>query len=198
MIGRTDRANHQYDLSDFFTALGNGNLPAVSFVKAKKAQDGHAGYSDPLDEQIFLADTINQLQQSPDWPSTAIVIAYDDSDGWYDHVASPIVSESQSAADALNAPGRCGRFTSFDQPGRCGYGPRQPLLVISPWAKVNFVDHAISDQSSILRFIEDNFNLGRLGNGSMDGKAGSLLNMFDFSAPHAGKLLLDPGTGQPQ
>lgn len=41
---------------------------------------------------------------------------------------------------------------------RCGYGPRQPLLVISPYAKVNFVDHTITDQSSILRFVEDNWN----------------------------------------
>ena len=61
MIGFTDQANHQYDITDFWNAVYAGNLPAVSFLKAKKAQDGHAGYSSPLDEQIFIVNTINQL-----------------------------------------------------------------------------------------------------------------------------------------
>ena len=60
-------------------------MPQVSFLKPPAYQNGHAGNSDPLDEQKFLVDTINQIEQSPDWSSTAIVIAYDDSDGWYDH-----------------------------------------------------------------------------------------------------------------
>jgi phospholipase C len=81
--------------------------------------------------------------------------------------------------------------------GRCGYGPRLPLLVISPFAKVNFVDHSVTDQSSILRFIEDNWELGRLGDQSFDEQAGSLLNMFNFSGHHrAARLFLDPATGQ--
>src|SRR5262249_25763191 len=101
MIGNTDQANHQYDLSAFWTAVGSGNLPDVSFLKAAAYQDGHAGYSDPLDEQHFLVDTINRLEQSRDWRNTAIVIAYDDSDGWYDHVMGPIVSQSNDVNDAL-------------------------------------------------------------------------------------------------
>src|SRR6516165_1402354 len=101
-IGQTDQANHQYDLSDFFTALADGNLPAVSYLKAAAYQDGHAAYSDPLDEQTFLVNTINAIMQSPFWQNTAIVIAYDDSDGWYDHVAGPIVNQSASADDNLN------------------------------------------------------------------------------------------------
>ena len=60
-------------------------MPAVSFLKAAEYQDGHPGYSDPLDEQNFLVNTINQIEQSKFWSSTAIVITYDDSDGWYDH-----------------------------------------------------------------------------------------------------------------
>ena len=90
MIGKTDRANHQYDLQDFDTALEQGNLPAVSFLKAANYQDGHAGYSNPLDEQAFITHYINELQNSPEWDSTAVVIAYDDSDGWYDHKAPEI------------------------------------------------------------------------------------------------------------
>jgi phospholipase C len=62
MIGHQDQANHQYDLRDFWAAANNGNLPAVSYLKAADYQDGHAGYSDPLDEQRFLVETINRLQ----------------------------------------------------------------------------------------------------------------------------------------
>ena len=109
MIGHTDQANHQYDLSDFWAAADHGNLPAVSFLKPAKYQDGHADYSDPLDEQHFIVNTINRLERLPTWRSTAIVIAYDDSDGWYDHVMPPIVSQSNDPAnDALTGPGHCG------------------------------------------------------------------------------------------
>ncbi len=196
MIGKTDQANHQYDLSDFWAAADAGNLPAVSYLKAAEYQDGHAGYSDPLDEQQFLVATINHLQTLPSWANTAVVIAYDDSDGWYDHVMGPIVNVSTDpATDALTDPGMCGAMTPGAYPDRCGYGPRLPLLVISPYAKVNFVDHTITDQSSILRFVEDNWGLGRIGDQSFDEKAGSLNNMFDFSHPGASVLTLDPATG---
>ncbi|MGH3670594.1 MAG: alkaline phosphatase family protein [Pseudonocardiaceae bacterium] len=169
----------------------------MSFLKAAKYQDGHPGYSDPLDEQHFLVDTLNALQHSKDWRSTAVVIAYDDSDGWYDHQPSPIVNPSQTAQDALSAPGICGStatpLAGFQD--RCGHGPRSPLLVISPYAKRNFVDHTITDQSSILRFIEDNWRTGRIGGGSFDALAGSLTRMLDLHAHNNGTLILDPTTG---
>jgi phospholipase C len=78
---------------------------------------------------------------------------------------------------------------------RCGPGPRQPLLVISPYAKRNFVDHTQTDQSSITRFIEDNWHTGMVGDGSADAAAGSLAAMFDFKQPHNTKLALDEKTG---
>ena len=194
-IGKTDQANHQYDLSDFFTALSAGNLPAVSYLKAAAYQDGHAGYSDPLDEQTFLVNTINTIMQSPFWSTTAIIIAYDDSDGWYDHAMGPIVNQSSTADDNLNGPGSCGSGTASPYQSRCGYGPRQPLLVISPFAKVNFVDHTVTDQASILRFVEDNWSLGRIGDNSADDYAGSLLTMFRLQNPAAPAVILDPATG---
>jgi phospholipase C len=199
-IGHTDQANHQYDITRFFAALHAHNLPAVSFLKAPAYQDGHAGYSDPLAEQQFLVATINEIQKTPEWNTTAIIIAYDDSDGWYDHVQSPIVNQSQTQFDALTGAGNAGTKTPLAGfQGRAGYGPRLPLVVISPFAKRNFVDHTITDQSSILRFIEDNWNLGRIGNGSFDALAGSLLNLFDFDHNNAGerRLFLDPITGEP-
>jgi len=78
MIGHTDLANHQYDLSDFWRAADSGNLPAVSFLKAAGYQQGHPQISDPQDEQIFLVNTINRLQHLPEWRSMAVIIAYDD------------------------------------------------------------------------------------------------------------------------
>ena len=196
---QADQANHQYDLQDFWAAAKAGNLPAVSFLKAKEAQDGHAGYSDPLDEQQFLVNTINALEKLPTWSSTAVIISYDDSDGWYDHVMGPIVSQSNDSADALTGTGLCGANSNGLYQDRCGYGPRLPLLVISPWAKQNFVDHTVTDQSSILRFIEDNWQTGQIGDDSFDAKAGTLLNMFDFSGHERDMddrtLFLDPNTG---
>jgi len=196
-IGTNDQANHQYDLSDFLVALSAGQLPAVTFLKAKAVYDGHPGYSDPLDEQTFLVNTINAIQANTYWKDTAIVIAYDDSDGWYDHVMDPIINQSQVADDQLTGPGLCGGNTASTAQGRCGYGPRTPLLVISPYARQNYVDHSITDQSSILEFIETNWNLAPIGNGSTDVKAGTLNSMFDFtSGKKAPKLLLDPTTGE--
>ena len=89
MIGKTDQAKHQYDIKDFWTAIDRGNMPAVSYLKAPMYQDGHAGYSDPLDEQHFIVNTINRLQKTHEWKSTAVILAYDDSDGWYDHAFAP-------------------------------------------------------------------------------------------------------------
>jgi phospholipase C len=203
MIGHQgDGANHEYDLTDFWDAVKAHNMPAVSFLKARAIQDGHAGYSNPLDEQIFLVNTINALEKTDEWNETAVIISYDDSDGWYDHVMGPIVNQSNVTDDQLLGAGNCGTPKPVDaagdiQNGRCGYGPRLPLLVISPFARKNYVDHRVTDQSSILRFIEDNWSLGRIGNGSTDAIAGTLNGLFDFdSAGHNRKLFLDPASGR--
>src|ERR1700753_896212 len=133
---KVDPANHAYDLQDFFTAVGSGNYPAVSFIKMAACQDGHPGYSDPLDEQTGLVNLVNFLQEQPDWDSTAVIVAYDDSDGWADHVFAPTTHGSFNAtADALNGTGNCGIPGQTPKPvgvggqavdGRCGPGTRQP------------------------------------------------------------------------
>ena len=204
MIGKNeDRANHQYDTDDFFAAVNAGNFPAVSFVKPPAYQDAHAGYSDPLDEQTFMVRVINFLERRPEWKNTAVIVAYDDSDGWYDHQMGPIVNQSTSRADGLTGPGQCGNGeTALAGPGvahaqgRCGYGPRLPLLVISPFARRNYVDHTLTDQTSILRFIEDNWLNGeRVGSGSFDAIAGSITGIFDFAHPDAKRYILNESTG---
>ena len=198
-IGTTDQANHQYALTDFWNAAKAGNIPTVSFLKPTSTETGHPQTSDPLSEQAFLVSTINQLQQLPQWSEMAIFITYDDSDGWYDHVMPPVVNQSNdSANDGLTGTtGLCGT----PQPGayldRCGYGPRLPFLVISPFAKENYVDHTLTDQTSIISFIENNWSLGQIGDQSFDAMAGSVLGSFDFTKSHSKPLLLDPDSGEP-
>ena len=205
-----DAANHQYDVSDFYAAVEAGNFPAVSFIKAPGFQDAHAGYSDPLDEQQFVVEMVNFIEQQGEWANTAIILAYDDSDGWHDHQMASLTNGSFDAtADQLSGSGQCGTQGSTArlggvataQPvnGRCGPGPRLPFLVISPWAKQNYVDHTQITQSSIPRFIEDNWLSGeRLGQGSFDAAAGAINSLFDFSGDGAAPpLFLDPVLGTP-
>ncbi len=217
-VPQFDTANHQYDMSDFDALVGAINhgylspdrLPAVSFLKAPGYQDGHAGYSDPIDEQLFVVNEINALQHTPDWSSTAVIVAYDDSDGWYDHVFTGVHNPSNTSGvatppgpqDFLTGTGLCGPSNATPlagQAGRCGYGPRLPLLVISPFAKEGAVDHTLTDQSSILKFVEDNWKLQRI-NGSAEAIAGSFNGMFNFREGRGDNkklYLLDPVTGQP-
>ncbi len=199
-IGHAGPANHQYDLSDFWRAAAARRLPAVSFLKPAVYDNGHPATSDPLDEQAFLVSTINRIQQLPTWSSTAIVIAYDDSDGWYDHqMVVPRNASRDPAYDALSGPGSCGHGAPLaGYYDRCGPGARQPFLVLSPYARRNAVDHTETTQVSITRFIEDNWLHGtRIGRGSFDASAGSLAGLFDYAHPDNEPLMLAPVTGSP-
>ncbi|MDR5820252.1 alkaline phosphatase family protein [Caballeronia sp. LZ043] len=210
--------HHQYDVDDFFTAVKAGNFPSVSFLKAPAISDGHPGNSDPLDEQAFVVKVTNFLQQQPDWKDTLVVVAYDDSDGWYDHVVPTVKFSSFdkslvtkvgtatfTGADQLSGQGEC-TGTGATQPlginggqvnGRCGPGTRTPFLMISPWAKVNYVDHTPITQASVVRFIEDNWLGGaRLGAGSFDATAGDIRGMLDLNGTgNASTVFLDPSLG---
>jgi phospholipase C len=203
-------------------------LPNVSFLKAPGYQDGHAAYSDPSDEQQFVTNTINELMRSPDWKNTVVMVNYDDSDGWYDHVYSGVTNPSLSPADNLTNTSftvsttgtsqQCGGATQgtletptplADEQGRCGFGPRLPLLVISPYAKKNNVDHNLSDQASMINFVEYNWGLPGIpgsadqvlaanGKDAGEGIPFDLAGMFEFEGKKNGKLFLNPTTGQKQ
>ena len=200
-----DPANHAYDLNDFTAAVGSGNFPAVSFIKMESYQDEHPGNSNSLDAQTGFVNLVNFLQQQPDWDSTAVILAYDDSDGWADHVSAKITQGSFSSQDAVTAPGQCGvpgvtpvpnGVKGLPVAGRCGPGTRTPFLVISPYAKQNYVSHVQISQASIPQFIEDNWlNSERLGGGSFDATTGSIMDMFDFTQKKSVKLFLDPTSG---
>ncbi|HVX34319.1 MAG TPA: alkaline phosphatase family protein [Solirubrobacterales bacterium] len=194
------RVDHQYDISWFKRAIEAGNMPQVSFLKAPAAENGHAGNSDPLDEQKFLVEQINMIESSPYWKSTAIFIAYDDSDGWYDHQVGPTLFPSHTAGDHLTGTELChfeNESSKVEHDNRCGLGPRLPFLLISPYAKSNYVDNTLTEQSSILRFVEQNWSLGSIGAGSEDVDSGTVDNMFEFGdARRAPKLILDETTGE--
>jgi phospholipase C len=197
-------------MSDFdrlVAEIANGDLapsalPAVSFLKAPGYQDGHAAYSDPADEQAFVVKEINALERTPDWAHTAVFISYDDSDGWYDHAYPGIQNPSNTAADV-----GCGAGTPLaGEQGRCGFGPRLPLLLISPFARQNAVDHNLSDQTSILNFVEYNWRLPSItgsadqilaGTDRAEGVPFDLAGLFDLRGPRDRRLILDPATGQP-
>ena len=204
MVGHNDQANHQYDIADFWAAANSGNMPDVSYLKAPAYQDGHAGttYSDPLDEQSWLVNTINGLEALPTWKSTAVVITYDDSDGWYDHVLGPILTGSQTSLDTLTGTNQCGsnvpqNSTGGAEQARCGVGTRVPFVVVSRYAGRNKVSDSLIDQSSIVKFIESNWSLAPMGDGASDNAAGSLDSLFNFGGPPAPPLTLDPNTGEP-
>jgi phospholipase C len=221
--------NHNYDTSDFdqlMAAIASHELPAsampaLSLIKAPGYQDGHAAYSDPQDEQEFVAHVVDEVMASPDWKHTAIVINYDDSDGWYDHANAGIsnpLNPSLSPADNLTSTtlsgatsGQCGPKPQTSAPlggeqGRCGLGPRLPMLVVSPYAKSNYVDHDLSNQASTINFVEYNWGLPGIA-GSFDQAQSKvdhanhvpfdLAGMFQFGPHQNSALPLSPVTGQP-
>ncbi len=200
-IGHTDQANHNYDISYFFDALdgtGGARLPAVSYLKPPAYENAHPGYSDPLDEQTFIVNTINQIEESKYWSSTAIIITYDDSDGWYDHVA-PTITEGSNDPSTDTAMCTAVAVTIGTYNDRCGPSQRLPMIVISPWTRENYVSNNLTDTSSVVKFIEDNWLHGERIPGSFDATAGSLDapgGLLDFQVfPHLTPLILSPTTG---
>jgi phospholipase C len=197
-IGRTDQANHLYDLSDFSQTLKDGNMPSVSYLKGTTEESGHPGESGPLDEQTFIVNTVNQIEQSKYWSSTAIVITYDDSDGWYDHQAPKLLNGSDnSAIDTAMCEATPVRVGSGS--GRCGYSQRLPMLVISPYTRDNYVSNNLTNTTSVVKFIEQNWLRGQTIPGSFDATSGSLDapgGLLDFNTrPHFERLILNSTTG---
>ncbi|SEB82397.1 alkaline phosphatase family protein [Paenibacillus sp. GP183] len=153
------------DYTHFSQDVANGTLPTVSFIKGGYGDDEHPGLgnqSTPSAED-FTVKTINQIMNSPYWKDTAIIVTYDEGGGFYDHVAPP---EAVKTADGL-----------------IGNSTRVPALVISPYSKQNYVSHVQYDHTSILKFLEWNYNLPALNN--RDKNANNLLDMFDFKHPNA-------------
>ena len=144
-------SSHIVDLSQYFTDLQNGTLPSVSYIVPSGASEHPP--SSLMSGQRFVKSIIQELMRSNVWDSSAFLLSYDDWGGWYDHV-KPI---------------------QIDQ---YGYGPRVPAIMVSPYAKSGYIDNTVLDFTSILKFIEQNWNVAPLS--PRDAYANNLLSAFDF------------------
>jgi phospholipase C len=158
--------SHIVNLDQYYRDLADGTLPAVSYI-APSGPSEHPP-SNLQSGQAFVRSLINALVESPDWSSSAFMLAYDDWGGWYDHVK----------------PARVDKF---------GYGLRVPALLVSPYARRGVTDHATLDFTSILKFIEQNWGLAPLA--SRDAKAASIASGFDFSKPPRAAAFTSPTRG---
>ena len=149
-------ANISSPETNVFNDITAGNLPAVSWVIPDGANSDHAGFGTSDTGPSWVASVVNAIGASQYWSSTAIVIVWDDWGGWYDHVAPP-------------------------QLDYAGLGFRVPMIVVSPYAKPGYVSHTQYEFGSVIRFVEDTWNLGRLG--TTDTRANSMSDMFDFNKP---------------
>ncbi len=148
----------------FVDDAAKGRLPAVSWIVPFWDYSEHPPTSTCLGEN-WTVQQINALMQGPDWKNTVIFVIWDDFGGFYDHVAPPVVDQF-------------------------GYGPRVPLLIISPWVKAGTVSHTTYEFSSLLRFVELRYNLAPLT--PRDALANNLLDVFDFKQPPLPPLNLAP------
>jgi phospholipase C len=156
------------DVKNFYTEAKNGTLPSISWIVPNQADSEHAP-ANIADGQAYVTSLVNAVMQSPDWNSSAIILAWDDWGGFYDHVAPPVVDEN-------------------------GYGLRVPTIVISPYAKKGYIDHQTLSFDAFLKFIEDDFMNGARLDPATDGRPdprptvrenvsilGDLTKDFDFS-----------------
>ena len=160
-IDNPDLSSHIVDLSQYYTDLQDGTLPAVSYIVPSGASEHPPEY--PASGERTVKSLLQELMRSSAWDSSAFMLLYDDWGGWYDHVVPPQVDQA-------------------------GYGARVPGLLVSPYAKKGYIDSTQLDFTSVLKFIETNWNVGSLE--SRDASANNFLSAFDFTqAPRQAGLL---------
>ena len=152
--GTPAKTAHLQDELNFYEDLTSGSLPAVSFIKPLGPDNEHPGYTYLTTGQQHVADLVSAVQNSPYWADTAIIITYDEHGGRWDHVAPPVVD-------------------------RWGPGSRVPAIIVSPFAKKGFIDHTHYETTSILKLIEERWNLPPLTD--HDKNSGDLTTAFDFN-----------------
>ncbi|MDD2724446.1 MAG: acid phosphatase [Methylovulum sp.] len=151
--GSKDRETHLKDGEDFLQAINNGTLPQVSFYKPTGDLNEHPGYTDVLSGDRHIAELLDRLSHSKQWPDMVVIVTYDENGGFWDHAAPP-------------------------KGDRWGPGTRIPTLIISPFAKRGFVDHTVYDTTSILKFITRRYGLEALP--GVRGNVGDLMGAFEF------------------
>ncbi len=144
-------SSHIVDLNQYYVDLQHGTLPAVSFMVPSGASE-HPPQK-PVTGERTVKNLIQELMRSSSWDSSAFMLLYDDWGGWYDHVTPPQVDNF-------------------------GYGLRVPALLVSPYARKGYIDNTQLDFTSILKFVEENWNITPLA--SRDTAASNFLEAFDF------------------
>lgn len=153
------------DDESFLVDLENGRLPAVSWLIPDVEESEHPAHGSMCEGENWTVQTLNAIMRSPYWKSTAVVLTWDDFGGFYDHVPPPHVD-------------------------LYGFGPRVPMLLISPWAKRSHIAHDVLEFSSVLKMIETIWDLPSLT--ERDHAASDMLNLFDFEQRPIPPLLLEP------
>jgi phospholipase C len=175
---RTHAAGHVVPVSQYFADAAAGRLPQVSFVDpmfggTKNTESDEHPPANIQVGQAFVAGVVKALIASPNWPSSAMFLTYDEHGGYYDHVSPPPAVVPDAIAPQLG-PGDVA--AGFDR-----LGVRVPAVVVSPWARPHFVSHTTHDHTSILRFIETRFGLPALT--KRDAAANPMRELFDFERP---------------
>ncbi|HEY7237994.1 MAG TPA: acid phosphatase [Burkholderiales bacterium] len=132
--GTMDRAEHLKDYADLLAAIDRGELPQVTFYKPPGRFDQHPGNTDVMSGDIHISGLVAKIKASPLWASSVIIVTYDENGGFWDHVPPP-------------------------KGDRWGPGTRIPAMIISPFARRGYVDHAYYDTTSILKLITRRFGL---------------------------------------
>jgi phospholipase C len=147
-------SSHIVELSEYFVDLENGTLPAVAYIVPSGASEHPPGSL--RSGQKFVKSLIQGLMRSTSWEKSAFLLLYDDWGGWYDHVPPPQIDEN-------------------------GYGMRVPGILVSAYSRRGYIDNTELDFTSVLKFIEENWNLEPLA--GRDANANSFMTAFDFSQP---------------
>jgi phospholipase C len=149
-----------FTMTDFSTTLSSGAAPAVMWIQPAPENSMHPGAANIGNGIEWLDKLIQTVQASSVWSSTAIVVLWDESGGWYDHVAPPQLANT------------------------IGLGARVPVILISPSAKTNYISHQQMDFVSILRFIQWNWGLGQFsdsGQAAREQQSGDLCDLLNVT-----------------
>jgi len=168
-------------IDQFFTDAATGKLPAVSFVESNGATQSEEDPQDISLGEAFTAKVVNAVMQSPNWSKTVLLLMYDEHGGYYDHVAPPAAVPPDDIKPILTVhAGDHLDGLPAQLPGTYArYGFRVPAVVVSPYAKKNYVSSVVHDHTSVLSLIEHKFNLPALTN--RDGAADNLLDSLQLT-----------------
>jgi phospholipase C len=163
-------------LSEFHGLAAAGKLPTVTYVEANGNWESEENPQDIAYGENFLANVVNAVQSSPQWPNIALFVTYDEHGGYFDHVPPAPAVEPDGIQPILGSSTGATYKAAFN---RTGF--RVPHTIVSPWAKTGYVSHKITDHTSALAFIETQWNLGPMT--KRDAAAWDYTDQFDFSAP---------------